>query len=109
MAIGFPASLHQAKPVEKQTLMNMFGWLGAEVERLDQERKAQKILDLVWKAIHEAVSETKRECLGQMPGAAVGAAQTQKVENVTYQLDAIGCELRATQAMVGSPSPPGIL
>ena len=54
-------SLHQVKPGEQQTLMTLFSWLDAEVKRLDQEPKAQKIFDEAQKAIHEAVSETKRE------------------------------------------------
>ena len=79
--------LHQAKPCEEQTLMNMFGWLDAEVKRLDQEPKAQKIFDEAKKGIHKAFSETKRECLGQMQDAALGAAQTQKkVEDPAYEL-----------------------
>ena len=41
--------------------MTMFSWLDAEVKRLDQEPKAQKIFDEAQKAIHEAVSETRRE------------------------------------------------
>ena len=49
--------------------MNMFSWLDAEVKRLDQEPKAQKIFDEAQKAIHEAVSETRPECLGQMHDA----------------------------------------
>ena len=55
--------------------MNMFIGLDAEVKRLDQEPKAQKIFDEAQKAIHEVVSETRRECLGQMHDT---AAQTQK-------------------------------
>ena len=50
----FLESQHQAKPGEEQTLMTMFTWLDAEVTRLDQEPKAQKIFDEAQKAIHES-------------------------------------------------------
>ena len=79
--------------------MAMFSWFDAEVKGLDQEPKAQKIFDEDQKATHEAVSETKRECLGQVQDT---AAQTQK------NVDDLAQELKLTQAMVGSPGPPGV-
>ena len=94
----FLESQHQAKPGEEQTLMTMFRWLDADVKRLDQEPKAQKMLDEAQQTIHEAVSETQCECLGQMHDT---AAQTQK------KLDDLACERKLTQAMVGSSSMPG--
>ena len=65
---GFVQSLYQAKPGEEQTLMGLFSRLDAEVKRLDQEPKAQTILDEAKKVIYEAVSENKRECMGQIHG-----------------------------------------
>ena len=85
----------------------MFGCLDADVKRQDLEPKALKMFDVAQKVIHEAVSETKRECLGQLQDT---AAQTQKkVDDLAYELNANGCELKLTQAMIGSPSPPGVL
>ena len=79
--------------------MTMFSRFDAEVKRLDQEPKAQKIFDEAQKAIHEAVSETKHECQGQMHDT---AAQIQK------KMNDLAYELKLTQAMVGSSSPPEV-
>ena len=63
----------------------MFSWFDAEVKRLEQEPRAQKIFDEAQKANHEAVSGTKCECLGQMQDM---AAQTQKnVDDLAYELN----------------------
>ena len=63
-------SLHQAKPGEEQTLMKMFCWLDAEIKRLDQEPKAQRILDEAKKVIHETISETAAQTQHKMNGLA---------------------------------------
>ena len=103
---GFVQSLYQAKPGEEQTLMGLFSRLDAEVKRLDQEPKAQTILDEAKKVIYEAVSENKRECLGQLHD--LGALTQQKFDGLAHDLSALGSELKMTQTMFGGTGPPGV-
>ena len=75
--------------------MKMFCWLDAEIKRLDQEPKAQRILDEAKKVIHETISET--------------AAQTQhKMNGLAHDLSALGSELKMTQTMFGGTGPVGV-
>ena len=104
-------SLHQAKPGEEMALANLFSALDAEVKRLDREPKAQAIFDEAKKVIYEAVSENKRECMGQLQDLSV---QTQrKFDGLAHDISAMGSELRMTQTMLGGKgyevrSPPGV-
>ena len=92
-------------------LANLFSALDAEVKRLDREPKAQAIFDEAKKVIYEAVSENKRECMGQLQDLSV---QTQrKFDGLAHDISAMGSELRMTQTMLGGKgyevrSPPGV-